>query len=169
MTNYVHTIAPKLILAGMLFMGTSAGTNTLQGAFYPANMSGTKVIICANNIEVGEDQATISAIERAVQHPELDENEALPLPAVIAEAKRILRQTEAEMQMEMPEGGVSFFYGELNITWRAGEDIVRLACFPNRPALIQVGSLSAPVGSYRSETIDTKILAAHLESLLESA
>ena len=71
------------------------------------------------------------------------------------------------MKAAIPQGQVSVFFGELNITWRSGDRIVRLACFPDRPGLVQTGSLSMPVGSYRSEVNPTaELLAERLDALV---
>jgi hypothetical protein len=159
------TSVPKLILAGALLIGPSFSSGTTPpGQFYIQEMSGTKTTrtLCARTAnDQGESQATICAIQRAAQSPDLDEDETPPLPAVVAEATRIIRQT-ADLMEDMPEGEVSIFFGELSVTWRAGDKIVRLACFPNRPTLIQYGSLSSPMGSYRSEGTTPDRLAERL-------
>jgi hypothetical protein len=99
--------------------------------------------------------------------PELrDEDESAPTFKVIQETVRLIRGAEKLLDA-MPSWQVSTFYGEINITWRVGERIVRLACFPERPSVIQSGSLSLPVGSYRSEENPTaEMLADRINSLI---
>jgi hypothetical protein len=92
---------------------------------------------------------TIANIEKTANLE--DEDESAPLPVVIEEISNLIRQASRLMTISMPEGVVSTFYGEINVTWRNGSDIVRLACFPNRSAILQFGNLSQPLGSYQSQ------------------
>ena len=110
----------------------------------------------------------IQRILELSRRPELrDEGEPAPAQQVIEQAIQLIRDADGLM-LEMPSGQVSVFFGEVNVTWRAGDRIVRLACFPNRPSVIQTGCLSLPLGSYRSEPNPTgQLLAARLESLVQ--
>jgi hypothetical protein len=95
-----------------------------------------------------------------VVDPDLrDEDESAPTLPVIQEAAQFVRGAE-KLLSTMPPAQVSTFYGEINITWRVGDRIVRFACFPDRPSLLQTGSLSLPVGSYRLEENPTPELLA---------
>ena len=84
----------------------------------------------------------------------LDEDEAAPIPDVIERASQFLRELHSLMR-PLPPGSVSTFYGEINITWRADNNIVRIAFFPNRPSLLQLGNLSLPLGWYHSQSNPT--------------
>lgn len=114
----------------------------------------------------GKADEIIQRILYAAVDPDLrDEDESAPTFKVIQETVRLIRGAEKLLDA-MPSGQVSTFYGEINITWRAGERIVRLACFPERPSVVQSGSLSLPVGSYRSEENPTaELLADRINSL----
>jgi hypothetical protein len=115
---------------------------------------------------VGEADRIIDRILRHVVDPDLrDEDETAPPIKVIQETVRLIRGAEKVLD-GMPPGQVSTFYGEINVAWRNGDRIVRLACFPERPSVIQSGSLSLPLGSYRSEENPTpELLANRINSL----
>lgn len=113
-------------------------------------------------------QEILRAISNAAVNPDLrDEDEAAPSPDVIGRATRLILEAD-KLLGGIPSGQVATFYGELNVTWRAGNEIVRLACFPHRPSLLQVGSLELPVGSYRSdEDPSSRLLAARISDLID--
>lgn len=115
---------------------------------------------------VRQDERIISRIEEFAQKSELlDEGEPAPRQDVIAEATRLIREASSLMS-GMPPGRVAAFFGEINVSWQSNDSIVRLACFPNSPTLIQVGRVSEP-GSYRSEQNPTgALLARRLRSLV---
>lgn len=96
-----------------------------------------------------------------------DEDELAPTQNVINQATQLVREAEELMVAPMPPGQVTTFFGEINVTWRVGDRIVRFACFPSRPSLIQTGSLSMPIGSYRSEPNATaQRLAQEIDSFI---
>ncbi len=80
-----------------------------------------------------------------------DEDEEAPPQKVVDEMIRLIRSV-VEALPEMPYAQVSSFYGELSATWRDGDRIVRLATFPNRPSLLQTGSIMMPVGSFSTKS-----------------
>jgi hypothetical protein len=113
-----------------------------------------------------EAQDIIRAISSLAADQDLrDEGEPAPPLGVVEEAIRFVRDAD-ELLGGVPPGQASTFYGEINVTWRSGDTIVRLACFPGGRSLIQIGSLSLPPGSYRSEeNPNTMLLAARLNAL----
>jgi hypothetical protein len=80
-----------------------------------------------------------------------DDEEQPPTTAVIDQTSNLIRGASLLMRTPMLEGIVSTFYGEINVTWRTGDKIVRIACFPGRPSILQFGNLSQPLGSYQSQ------------------
>ena len=99
--------------------------------------------------EVDRIAAQIRAIS---QNDDLrDEDEPPPPQRVIEEAIRLIRGASDRMLGAMAPAQVSTFFGELNVTWKVSGKIVRLACFPDRATVMQTGSLSMPLGSYKSE------------------
>ncbi len=88
-----------------------------------------------------------------------DEGESAPSLKVMQEAARLIRGAEKLLDA-MPSAQVSTFFGEINITWRAGDRIVRLAVFESRPSVVQTGSLSNPIGRYESTANPTDLLLA---------
>jgi hypothetical protein len=115
---------------------------------------------------ISEAEKIIGRIRGVSQNQDLrDEDEAAPIQEVVERAIFLIRDADNLLGV-MPSAQVSTFYGEVNITWRIGDRIVRLACFPDRPTVIQIGSLSQPIGSYRSEENPTSmLLAARLGAL----
>jgi hypothetical protein len=114
-----------------------------------------------------EAEKIVNRILSAVVDSDLrDEDEPAPSIKVAKKAIYLIRGAE-KLLGKVPQAQVSTFYGEINISWRSGDKIVRLACFPDRPSVIQVGLLSLPIGSYRSEENPTAmLLAARLGSFV---
>jgi hypothetical protein len=79
-----------------------------------------------------------------------DEDECAPSFRIVKESVRLVLDA-TKLLDAIPPAQVSTFFGEINITWRFGERIVRLALFENRPAIVQTGSLSEPMGRYESQ------------------
>jgi hypothetical protein len=111
--------------------------------------------------------------EMIVQHifyaavdPELrDENERAPSCEVIQRTFQLIYAADKLLGM-MPYGQASTFFGEINVTWRGSDRIVRLACFQDRPSIVQTGSLSDPVGHYTSKPNPSpELLANELRNL----
>jgi hypothetical protein len=97
----------------------------------------------------------------AVVDPELrDENEPAPTCDVIQKTFQLIYGADRLLDV-MPYGQVSTFFGEINVTWRDGDRIVRLACFQDRPSVVQTGSLSDPIGRYKSKANPTPLLLAN--------
>jgi hypothetical protein len=95
-----------------------------------------------------------------------DEEEPAPSSEVISQVSTLVREASSLMKTPMKTGTVSTFYGEVNVTWRNGNEIVRIACFPNRSAIVQSGNLSRPLGSYQSHSSPpAQALAARLDAL----
>jgi hypothetical protein len=98
------------------------------------------------------------------------DDEPEPSQAVIDQTSILVREADSLMRGTMPEGAVSTFYGEVNVTWRRDNDIVRLACFPNRPSILQFGNLSQPLDPYQSIQNPTgQDVATHLNALIDQA
>lgn len=98
-----------------------------------------------------EAEMIVQHIFYAVVDEELrDEDEAAPNCDVIQRAFKLIYAADKLLGV-MPYGQVSTFFGEINVTWRGGDRIVRLACFKDHPCIVQTGSLSDQVGHYRSE------------------
>ena len=81
----------------------------------------------------------------------MDEDELLPNSAVVETATHFVAELFAVLDAPPPRANVGTFSGEVNLTWRTGGAMVRLAFFPDRPTLVAFGTLSEPAGSYRSE------------------
>ena len=98
-----------------------------------------------------EAEMMVQHIFYAAVDPELrDEDEPAPNCDVIQKAFQLIYAADKLLGV-MPYGQVSTFFGEINVTWRGGDRIVRLACFQDRPCIVQTGSLSGPLGHYRSK------------------
>jgi hypothetical protein len=99
-------------------------------------------------------------------HQEQDDDEPAPSESVISEISSLIGQTSAVLDDLMPEGYASAFYGEVKVTWRRSDEIVRVACFPNRPPILQFGRLSQPLGTYQSQSNPSaKDIATRLDML----
>jgi hypothetical protein len=82
-------------------------------------------------------------------------------------AVALIEHASRLMTSPMPVARVSTFFGELNLTWRSGDQIVRLSFFSSRPTILQRGDLSQPLGSYTSENDPTPdAVARELEAIL---
>ena len=156
------------ILAEAVLLAT-----TFAHAAYPPDSTGTELPIEINmladtSIDLQEADKIMQRVWEIVDNQDMrDDDEPAPPRAVIGEFERLIRNAANLMMARMPEGQISAFFGELNITWRSGDRIVRLACFPNRPNIVQTGSLSAPIGFYQSEANPTsEVLAEALDTLL---
>ena len=96
----------------------------------------------------------------------LDEDEIFPSREVVEEATQFVEGLYALLDAPPPQATVGTFFGELNIAWRSGNRVVRIAFFPDRPTALTFGSLSEPVGSYRSHSNPTPSeVAAQLTAL----
>ena len=134
-----------------------------------ADSSETKLVLNVNMLAdvstyVPEIDRIMHRVQEIVADQELrDEGEPAPPQDVIDQFEEIIRRTSALTPI-LP-GQISVFFGELNMTWRSGDRIVRFACFPGRPSVLQIGSISMPVGSYQSQTNPTpEMLAERLSS-----
>lgn len=168
---------PGLLVARALLVASLGLPAVPSGATYMQNrpIDGTSTTViwphALKDIAPHED-VVVARISKQIQgfmsDPELlDEGEPPPSQNVAAELLGLIRGASHHMLIPMPTGRVSAFFGELNVVWRSGGDIVRLACFSNRPPIIQFGTISAPLGSYRSEPVaTTESLARHLTALM---
>ena len=103
----------------------------------------------------------VAGINQIAENPDMrDEGEEAPSREVIEAASQLIR--DADNFLAMPYGIPSTFFGEVMVTWKLGNGIVRLACFADKPNIIQTGSLTQPVGSYRIEPATSQLLAEHL-------
>ena len=155
------------ILAEAVLLAT-----TFAHAAYPPDSTGTELPLEMNmladaSIELQEADKIMQRVWEIADNQEMrDDDEPAPPQAVIGEFERLIRNAANLMKAPMPQGQISVFFGELNITWRSGERIVRLACFPNRPSMVQIGSLSLPMGSFQSEANPTpELLAEKLDAV----
>jgi len=136
------SLAPMAPPSSALLLGEGA-TATLQSS--PAH--GLK------DAAVSSPDASpiIMRVRDVATNPELrDDDEPAPPPHVVEAAIRIVSEAFELLSDPVPTGKVGTYFGELNVTWRSGPRMVRLACFPDRPPLVQRGSLAEPLGSYRS-------------------
>jgi hypothetical protein len=95
----------------------------------------------------------------AVDQELRDEDEPAPSCEVIQKAFGMIYAADKLLGV-MPYGQVSTFFGEINVTWRGGDRIVRLACFQDRPTILQTGSFSDPLGHYNSRPNPSPLLLA---------
>ena len=118
---------------------------------------------------VNETDTIWARIRKAANNPELlEEGEPQPSEETIQQITNLIRGAAALTKQPLPPSQVSVFFGEVNVSWRAGNQILRLASFPQqgRPPLLQTGSLEGPFGSYRSQNNPTAaILAEKLDAL----
>ena len=81
----------------------------------------------------------------------LDDDELFPSAEVVDAAVDFISGLWPMLDAPGPPVQVGTFYGEVNLTWRWDDRMVRLAFFPDRPTQLVFGGLSEPTGSYRSE------------------
>jgi len=152
---FVAAITPPLKAVATVDMfsgGTEAGFSLRALEDVSTYGEADKLVARIQDISLNQDQR--------------DEDEPPPPQRVIAEAIRLIRGASAKMASAMAPAQVSTFFGELNVTWKASGKIVRLACFPDRASVMQTGSLSMPLGSYRSKPNPTPAeLAEQLDAL----
>ena len=159
----------KVLLTGVLLL---ASFNPASGGIHeswtstPANVKYCLSHDASSDVDA-ESNRIVGRIQQVADRQDLrDDDEIAPPPIVVTSAKEMVQATAILMDRPMLPAIVSTFFGELNLTWRSGDDIVRVAFFPDRPSLIQRVNLSQPLGSYRSETNPTpEILAAELDQL----
>lgn len=100
----------------------------------------------------------------------LDVDEPAPSESTISRINTLLAQAAAEFEWSVPRfSKLSVCYGEINLTWRLGDSIVRLACFPSGKRVVQWGNVSAPMGSYKSADASADLLAQHWKAMYGSA
>lgn len=100
-----------------------------------------------------------------ISNDDLDDCEAPPQQSVLAALSVLICETS--QLVEVPEPMVTTFYGEVSATWRNGDRIVRVACFPDRVPILQWGDTSAPLDSYESQSDPLpRNIAARLTNLL---
>lgn len=159
----------KVVYVGALLIAASISPtpSVAQAVHLSLTSASSSVLIqCEDDEEfVPEADTIVDRIQRVATHPDLrDEDEQAPPPEVVAAATMIIKEAASIMDTTMQPAVIATFFGELNVTWRTGDEIVRLACFPGGRSLIQYGDLGAPLGSYSSESDGTaKILARHLD------
>jgi|ERR1700723_1589758 hypothetical protein len=117
-----------------------------------------------SNPLVREDQDILNDIQKVTASEDLADDGEVIRASVVTESKRYVAEA-AQILGYMFPAVVSAFFGEVNVTWQNNDSIVRLACFPNRPTVIQTGVISV-LGSYRSiENPEANVLAKSLEHL----
>jgi hypothetical protein len=163
-----------LLVAGNLFFTLNAPRAQHQARFdlRRASVGRTPLHLAAfqdSGVPVNFTERIIERIRSVSQDPELrDDGEQPPTDAVLASCIRLLSETARVMRHPMPYAQVSTFFGELNLTWKSEDAIVRLAVFADGRMLVQTGSVLLPVGSHRSVPNPTpRTLAERLEALAQ--
>lgn len=93
------------------------------------------------------------------------DDEPAPPPDLIEEISDLVREAGSRMAGPMLEGSASTFYGEINVTWRNADEIVRLAFFPSRTPILQFGDISRPASYQSTENPTAADLASRLDRL----
>jgi len=94
--------------------------------------------------------------------------EIAPNAKAIADIKSILAEVETAFGKSIYNGDITPYFGELSITWRRGDDMLRLTSFSdNRVPRIDFGTTpDGALGEYQFEPIATgESLAEHLRLL----
>jgi len=140
---------------GGTFLAACVIASTL--AMPPANagMAGTflqqdAIAIAAVECEYEADRI-ISRIMNLTHAESLRDEGEVPPPQIVVDRLVQLIRDAAGATLAMPHAQVSSFYGEVNVTWRIGDRIIKLAAFPDRPTLLQTGSILMQAGSFRAE------------------
>lgn len=142
-------LAGKALLMTALLTVTGAGNMQFQ-----TTGTHTRIECRLAAAYVNEADRITEQIQNFSQNQDMrDEDEVAPSVEVTERIVGLIR--DASRLVRIPYGQVSIFFGEANVTWRAGNKIVRLASFADRPSLIQTGSLAAPLGSFQSEPSPT--------------
>lgn len=166
------------VIAGYLSSGLSAVSTATEGA----NFSGVPTTSRNSTCSFGDSFADwvpgfyaafaptegLKIVAKIGQLREQEyDDEPEPSEDVIDKISALIRDADELMPGSMPEGTVSTFYGEVNVTWRRNSNIVRLACFSNRPAMLQFGNLSQPLDPYQSIAAPSaENVAHHLSALM---
>ena len=128
-----------------------------------SSWSGAKMYLMAlyDNVLFGEADRIATRIAALAHDATMrDEDEPSPPQTVIDESTRLIRAVVNHIVGSVPPAQVAVFFGEVNVTWKSGSHVIRLAFFPNRPSVLQIGSLAMPVGSYQSQSNPTPQLVA---------
>lgn len=113
--------------------------------------------------------ALIERINSATCDPDLEDEGGPPPGKVIHEVSRYVRNAYSDLHFSPPSPSISCFFGEINVTWRLEERIVRLACFPKRSPILHFGETIGVPGSYRTVSNPTpESLASKLQWLVRS-
>jgi hypothetical protein len=129
----------------------------------------TCLLILSEDVLSGEADRIATRILALAHDTTLrDEDEPSPSPAVVEQSTRLIREAANYVLGSMPPAKVAVFFGEVNVTWKSGNQVVRLAFFPDRPSVLQIGSLALPVGSYQSQPNPTpQLVAQRLNNLIK--
>ncbi|MGB6946139.1 MAG: hypothetical protein WBE37_27325 [Bryobacteraceae bacterium] len=132
-----------------MMYGNNYSTATQEAVVYPGSQVYGFLVNAAYCFLGSESDRTLASIAQLADQEY--EDEPAPSAGVINQISSLIREATGLLAQPMPEGVVATFYGEINVTWRRDSTIVRLACFPNRPSILQVGNLSQPLAPYQSQ------------------
>ena len=141
------------------------GTNTGEKSTSELTFSGAP--LCGSSSGVASLFEEIDRV--AGEKDELEEGEPSPSRETVESLKSLIADTSRYLANEIPPGHVATFYGELSITWRRGDRMVRLASFPHtgQGCRIDCGSSApGPLGEYSAtRNVTASRLAAELTDL----
>jgi hypothetical protein len=121
----------------------------------------------------GTDRGLASLFEEidrvAGERDELEEGEPLPSREAVGVLKSLIAEASSYLVSRIPLAHVSTFHGELSVTWRNGDRMVRLASFsgPKQGCRMDYGSSGPdPLGKYScTRNVTASGLAAELTDL----
>ncbi|MGA2714504.1 MAG: hypothetical protein ABSG41_15475 [Bryobacteraceae bacterium] len=99
-------------------------------------------------VVVTENPATLEEkIDAACSDPDnFEDDEIQPSPRAISELKRVLREASDIFNGDIPQGDVAPYFGEISVTWRRDNRMLRLTAFSDgRDPRLDFGT--TPVGT----------------------
>ncbi len=167
---------PKFVAHAVLFAVSLASSSTATPVLTHIGqwqLTGSAIATTTREAFVKRPSTSDVQCERLTEHIQKlancsdlrDEDEPAPPPSVVEEITSILEGASRISDEGLPLGIASTFFGEISVTWKASSQVVRLACFPGAPSRVQTGNLSAPMGTYRSETATPQLLIDKLTVL----
>jgi hypothetical protein len=125
-----------------------------------------KSFIFRARINDGAVPQMISRAQQLLSFKELrDEDEPAPPAEVFAKLASMLRRVNGSMKFAMPLGQIASFYGELGVTWRTADGVVKLIVAPGKDPAIVRGKHADPVGSFTTEPASDSNLAMYLDAI----
>ena len=161
-------IRPRSVMTGSLALVTALSSGMPYMESTPTEQSINMIVI--SNILFDE-----RVVERITQRAHLiaenpllrDEDEPPPALAVLERFEYMVRRAASLMRNAMQPGQVVSFDGELSVTWRIRDRLVKLICFPDNSSTVQLGSLALPAIPFSSTDNPTPdFLAEKLDSLV---